>query len=167
MGGMVRQRVCTLHGHEQHLTDDLGYHCVHCGRLTPHIIHSALEDGVVYVAGNVPILRVTVEDAVFAGSGSRMDVVITNPLADQQTMFVDVTGGTAMGDCDYAGLPRNGYRREPDWRGVAGSAARGRRPANTSSTRTRCGRLEQRALKGRVSKISGLGGRGPGMSSAL
>ena len=124
IGGMVRQRVCTLHGHEQHLTDDLGYHCMHCGRLTPHIIHSALEDGVVYVAGNVPILRVTVEDAVFAGSGSRMDVVITNPLADQHTMFVDVTGGTAMGDRDYAGLPRNGYRREPDWKGVAGSAAR-------------------------------------------
>ena len=124
MRGTSRLRVCRLHGHEQCLTDDLGYHSVHCGRLTPHIMHSGLEDGFVYAAGNAPALRVTVEAVVFAGSGSRMDVVLTNPTGDQQTLYVDVTMGTAMGDRDYAGTPRNGYRREPGWRGVAGSAAR-------------------------------------------
>ncbi len=61
--------------------------------------------------------------AVFAGRNSRMDLVLTAPVAVTQKVMVDVTIGTAMGDREYAGTPRDGFRREPGWRGVAGSAA--------------------------------------------
>jgi len=124
MRGAVRMRTCALHGHEQSLVDDRGYHWVHCGRATPHIMHSGLEDSFAYVASSVPGLRVKVEAAVFAGRGNRMDVVVVNPLGvDSQQLFLDVTMGTAMGDPGYAGTPRDGFRLEPGWRGVAGSAA--------------------------------------------
>jgi hypothetical protein len=124
MRGAVRMRTCALHGHEQSLGDDRGHHWVHCGRATPHVMHAGIEDAFAYVASSVPGLRVKIEVAVFAGSGSRMDVVVTNPLGVvSQQLFLDVTMGTAMGDPGYAGMPRDGFRLEPGWRGVSGSAA--------------------------------------------
>ena len=122
MRGADRLRTCALHGSEQALSDDRGYHFVHCGRLTPHIMHSSLEDAFAYVA-QCAGLRVKVEVAVFAGSGSRMDVVVTDPAGAVQNLFVDVTMGTAMGDREYAGTPRRGFRLESGWKRVAGSAA--------------------------------------------
>ena len=117
-------RTCALHGHERRLVDDRGYHWVYCGRATPHIMHAGLEDSFAYVASSVPGLRVTIETAVFAGRGNRMDVVVVNPLGvDSQQLFIDVTMGTAMGDPGYAGTPRDGFRLETGWRGVSGSAA--------------------------------------------
>ena len=104
--------------------DDLGHHSVHCGRLTPHGMHTALKLAFAYVAQNVPGLQVKVEVTVFAGSGSRMDLVITNPLGQVQQIYVDVTMGTAMGVALYGRLPREGYRLEPGWQSVAGSSAR-------------------------------------------
>ena len=124
IGGMSRLKRCELHGCEQILGDARGCHFVHCGRLTPHIMHSSLEDAFAYVAQSVPGLRVKIEVAVFAGSGSRMDVVITSPLGEVQTLFVDVTMGTAMGDVGYGGSPRVSFHKEEGWRGVAGKAAR-------------------------------------------
>ena len=53
-----------------------------------------------------------------------MDVVITDPLGEVQTLFVDVTMGTAMGDGGYGGMPRVGFHKEEGWRSVAGKAAR-------------------------------------------
>ena len=117
-------RTCALHGHEQRLVNDRGYHWVHCGRATPHIMHGGLEDAFAYVAKSVPGLWVTVETAVFAGRGNRMDVVVRNPVGvDSQLLYLDVTMGTAMGDPEYAGRPRDGFRLEPGWRGVSGRAA--------------------------------------------
>ena len=110
---------------------------MHCGRLTPHIMHSSLEDAFAYVAQSVPGLRVKIEVAVFAGSGSRMDVVITNPLGEVQTLFVDVTMGTAMGDGGYGGMPRMGFRQEEGWRGVSGGAARRAEAAKDGKYRAR------------------------------
>ena len=112
MRGADRLRSCVLHGSEQALSDDWGYHFVHCGRMTPHIMHSSLEDAFAYVAQCAPGLRVKVEVAVFAGSGSRMDVVATDPAGEVQNLFVDVTMGTAMGDREYAGAPPQGFRLE-------------------------------------------------------
>jgi len=137
IGGMTRLKRCELHGCEQVLDDDRGYHFVHCGRLTPHIMHSSLEDAFAYVAQSVPGLRVKIEVAVFAGSGSRMDVVITNPLGEVQTLFVDVTMGTAMGDGGYGGMPRMGFRQEEGWRGVSGGAARRAEAAKDGKYRAR------------------------------
>ena len=76
------------------------------------------------MAKGVPGLWVTVEEAVFAGRGNRMDVVVRNPVGvDSQLLYLDVTMGTAMGDPEYAGRPRDGFRLEPGWRGVSGRAA--------------------------------------------
>jgi hypothetical protein len=122
MRGAVRLRTCVLHGREQALADDRGYHSVHCGRQTPHIMHSSLEDAFAYVAQCAGV-RVKIEVAVFAGKNSRMDLVLAAPAAATQKVMVDVTVGTAMGDREYAGTPRDGFRQEPGWRGVAGSAA--------------------------------------------
>ncbi len=69
------------------------------------------------------MVRVKIEVAVFAGRKSRMDFVLAAPVAATQKVMVDVTIETAMGDREYAGTPRDGFRREPGWRGVAGSAA--------------------------------------------
>ena len=49
-------------------------------------------------------------------------VLAATAVATQKVM-VDVTVWTAMGDREYAGTPRDGFRQEPGWRGVAGSSA--------------------------------------------
>ena len=119
--------VCRLHNCNHRLPNGLGHHFVHCGRLTPHGMHTALEAAFAYVAQNVPGLIVKSEVCVLPGSGARMDLVITNPLAagGMQTLMVDVTMGTAMGAREYAGTPRHGARLERGWRGERrGSAAR-------------------------------------------
>jgi hypothetical protein len=117
---------CRLHGCDRPLGNGRGHHFVHCGRLTPHGMHTALENAFAYVAQNVPGLIVKVEVATFQGSSSRMDLVICNPLTGGlQTLYVDVTMGTAMGSREYAGMPRDGARSEPGWRSARmGSAAR-------------------------------------------
>jgi hypothetical protein len=76
----VRLRTCVLHGREQALPDYRGYHSVHCGRQTPHIMHSSLEDAFAYVAQCAGV-RVKIEVAVFAGRNSRMDLVVAAPAA--------------------------------------------------------------------------------------
>ena len=158
---MTRLKRCELHGCEQVLDDDRGYHFVHCGRLTPHIMHSSLEDAFAYVAQSVPGLRVKIEVAVFAGSGSRMDVVITNPLGEVQTLFVDVTMGTAMGDGGYGGMPRMGFRQEEGWRGVSGGAARRAEAAKDGQYRTRLLAAGRRSSRGPAWRTSGLLARKP------
>ncbi len=39
-----------------------------------------------------------------------MDLVLAAPLAAIQKVMVDVAIGTAMGDREYAGAPRDGFR---------------------------------------------------------
>ncbi len=83
----------------------------------PHIMHSSLEDAYAYVAQSVPGLRVKIEVTIFAGRNSRMDLVLTAPVAVSPKLLVVVTIGTAMGDREYAGTPRGGFRRELDMGG--------------------------------------------------
>ena len=89
-------------------------------------MHTVLESAFAYVAQNVPGLIVKVDEAVFQGSSSRMDLVRRNPLTGGlQTLYVGVMMGTAMGNREYAGTLRNGARLEPGWRSVRmGSAVR-------------------------------------------
>ncbi len=89
-------------------------------------MHTALENAFADVAQNVPDLIVKVEVTLFQGSSSRMDLVIFNPLpGGLQTLYVDVTMGTAMGSREYADMPRDGARSEPGWRSARmASAAR-------------------------------------------
>ena len=114
--------MCPLHPYQQEFQRvvDMDDHMCHCGRRTAHIMHTGMEVGLAQVACSVPGLGVKTEVAVFAGSGCRMDVVLTCPEAEVTTMFVDVTMGTAMGYPRYAGTPRVGARHA---RGLGGAAA--------------------------------------------
>jgi hypothetical protein len=80
MREVIRLQTCVLHGCVQALPDDRGYHFVHCGRQTPHIMHSSLDDAFSYVAQSVPGLRVKIDVAVVAGENSRMDFVLAAPV---------------------------------------------------------------------------------------
>ncbi len=53
-------------------------------------------------------------------SQKKKNLVLAAPVAVTQKVLVDVTIGTAMGDREYAGTPRDGFRQEPGWRGVFG-----------------------------------------------
>ena len=106
--GLPAPTTCPLHDLVQELADGLSHHMVHCGRQTPHVIHTELLKAFAHVADAVPGLSIRIEEAIFAGSGARMDLVLGFPLAEVQTLNVDVTGGTAMSRLDYAGEPHAG-----------------------------------------------------------
>ncbi len=154
MRGAVRLRTCVLHGREQALPDDRGYHSVHCGRQTPHIMQSSVEDAYAYVAQSAGV-RVKIEGAVFAGRNSRMDLVLAAPAAATQKVMVDVTIGTAMGNREYAGTPRDGFHRETGWWRVAGSAAARAEAGKHESTWTWCGRRGRLDSRGPAWRTSG------------
>ncbi len=86
-------------------------------------MHTALENVSAYVAQNVPGPIAKVDDATFQGSSARMDLVICNALTGGlQTLYADVTMGTAVCSREYAGMPRDGARSEPGWRSAAAFA---------------------------------------------
>jgi hypothetical protein len=135
---------CPLHEMEADLEDDLGHHFCHCGRSVQHIMHTALLRGFSRIAAEVKGLIQRTEEHFVAGSGMRMDIILTNYSADLTRKLGDVTVGTAMSDLTYVPHgPRKGVRNGCE---LAGKAAR----TEESGKITRYGKVVEKSGSGSV-----------------
>ena len=124
LGNQSAPEACPLHSLEIDLEDDLSYHFCHCGRSVQHIMHTAVARGFSRVAAEVKGLITRTEVHFIAGSGMRMDIILTNPHAEIQRKLGDVTVGTALGELKYVARGPRELKEVSEARTLAGSVAK-------------------------------------------